>query len=291
MIERSSNQHGPRLDDEMDREVESLTRGAPVEARVDENRALEDAGDGEPVPESVLLEADDTRERSDLARHLRPSIFPADVDTLVQCAREEFADEVLIVALSGLPARTYATTNEVWVALGGSTEHRDTGGADEEAEAETPEAEAPQAGEDTEEPEPAATAAPAFHRFNFNFDWRYRIAALPFGITPGRAFVEVDERAPVPVLRAHFGLWSLETPLANIAGVERTGPYALPKTLGPAHISLRDRGLTFATTSAAGLCIEFREPVPAADPIGVLRHPALTVTVDDVEGLESALSR
>jgi hypothetical protein len=48
--------------------------------------------------------------------------------------------------------------------------------------------------------------------------------------------------------------------------------------------------LTFASNSSAGLCISFREPVPAAEPFGVLRHPALTVTVDDVEGLAAALT-
>ena len=55
-MERSSNIHGPRLDDALAHEVESLTRGAPVEARVEESRVMEDAGEGEPVPEAVIAE-------------------------------------------------------------------------------------------------------------------------------------------------------------------------------------------------------------------------------------------
>jgi hypothetical protein len=271
VTERGSNQHGPRLDDEMAHEVESLTHGAPVEARVDEYRSFEDPADDEPMPESLLLGDDETRARSDLARHLRPSIFPADVETLAQCARDEFAPDALVDALQSLPAGTYQTTNEVWLALGGAAEQR-TEPVDEQIS-------------EAEDHKPSNP----FHHFAFRFDWRYRVAALPFGVTPGRAWVEVDERADVPVLRVQYGWWHVETPLTNIAGVERSGPYALPKTLGPAHISLRDRGLTFASTSDAGLCIEFREPVPAADPFGVLRHPALTVTVDDIEGLAAAL--
>jgi hypothetical protein len=277
MTERGSNEHSPRLDEEMAREVASLTHGAPVEARIEDERMFEDAAEGEPMPESILSEDDEIRARSELARHLRPSIFPADVEALVQCAREEYADEALIASLTALPPGIYATSNEVWVALGGTVEER-----------EDPSIAAPE--RDAEATTPGMLPAPAFHRFGFRFDWRYRVAAMPFGVTPGRTFVEVDERSDVPVLRAQFGLWHLETPLTNVADYEPSGPYALPKTIGPAHISLRDRGLTFASNSSAGLCISFREPVPAAEPFGVLRHPALTVTVDDVEGLAAALT-
>jgi hypothetical protein len=265
------------LDEEMAREVASLTHGAPVEARIEDGRMFEDAAEGEPMPESVLGVGDEIRARSELARHLRPSIFPADVDALVQCAREEYADDALLASLTALPPGIYATSNEVWVALGGSVEERD------DPSIATPE-------DAAEVTTPGMLPPPAFHRFGFRFDWRYRVAALPFGVTPGRAFVEVDARSDIPMLRAQFGLWHLETPLANVADCEPSGPYALPKTIGPAHISMRDRGLTFASNSSAGLCISFREPVRAAEPFGVIRHPGLTVTVDDIEGLAAALT-
>ena len=48
-MERGSDKHGSRLDEEMERETESVTRGAPVEARVEEWREKEGPGEGEPV--------------------------------------------------------------------------------------------------------------------------------------------------------------------------------------------------------------------------------------------------
>ncbi len=124
-------------------------------------------------------------------------------------------------------------------------------------------------------------------RFEFSFDRLHRIAALPFGVTPGTAHVEVEAGQ----LRARFGLWRLATPLANVEGTEVTGPYVAFKTIGPAHLSLADRGLTFSTNSRRGLCIRFAEPVPGIEPTGRLRHPALTVTVADVDGLAATLDR
>jgi hypothetical protein len=37
------------------------------------------------------------------------------------------------------------------------------------------------------------------------------------------------------------------------------------------------------------VCLTFRDPVRGIDPIGLIRHPGLTVTVDDVDGLIEAL--
>ena len=91
-------------------------------------------------------------------------------------------------------------------------------------------------------------------------------------------------------LEARFGLWRVSTPLANISGVAITGPYAFWKTAGPARLAITDRGLTFATNGDLGVLISFRTPVRGLDPLGVLRHPELTVTVADVEGLVQLLN-
>jgi hypothetical protein len=122
--------------------------------------------------------------------------------------------------------------------------------------------------------------------FEFRFDPAYRIAALPFGVMPRTARVEVtaDE------LFAKFGPWRVRTPISNVSGCEHSGGYQRIKTMGPAHLSFTDRGLTFATNSERGLCIEFHEPVNGIDPTGRIRHPGLTVTVADVAGLQAALS-
>ena len=123
-------------------------------------------------------------------------------------------------------------------------------------------------------------------RIPFAFDTRYRIAARAFGVTPDNAYLELDDDRLV----ARFGPWLVDTPRSNIAGAGVTGPYSLLRTIGPAHLSLADKGLTFASNDRAGVCIEFREPVPGIDPLGTIRHPGLTVTVADPEALVSELT-
>lgn len=122
--------------------------------------------------------------------------------------------------------------------------------------------------------------------FAFDFDPAYQWAAWVFGVRPSTAQVTVSGER----LNARFGPWKLTTVLSNIHTTTRTGPYSFVKTAGPAHLSLADRGMTMATNGRAGLCIEFLEPVPGIDPTGRVRHPALTVTVADIAGLERALA-
>src|SRR5690606_26987976 len=111
----------------------------------------------------------------------------------------------------------------------------------------------------------------------------FRLAAMPFLVNPANAWVTVD--ASRGVLTARYGPWCVETSLDNIDHVDVTGPYTWIKTIGPPHVSLRDRGLTFASNRDLGVCIGFAEAVRGVDALGVVRHPALTVTVEDVVGL------
>jgi hypothetical protein len=122
--------------------------------------------------------------------------------------------------------------------------------------------------------------------FDFDFDPEYQAMALLFGVTPARTGVDVEDGRFV----ARYGFWRLETEVANVAGTEVSGPYRLLTTIGPAHLSLSDRGLTFASNRRRGLCIRFHEPVAGLEPTGRLRHPGLTVTVADVDGLARALA-
>lgn len=122
--------------------------------------------------------------------------------------------------------------------------------------------------------------------FPFRFAPVYRIAAVPFFIRPATTGVQLQDG----MLRARFGPWRLQTGLDNVAGTTLTGPYGLLRTVGPAHLSLADRGVTFATNRDRGVCITFRAPVRCLDPTGRLRHPALTVTVRDYNALIAALA-
>ena len=123
-------------------------------------------------------------------------------------------------------------------------------------------------------------------RFPFRFDPTYRRLARLFGVTPARAWVDLGEDE----LEARYGPWRLSTTTSNIAGAEITGPYSFLKTAGPARLAVSDRGLTFASNGDRGVCITFHSPVPGIDPFGRIRHPELTVTVLDLDGLIEALA-
>lgn len=122
--------------------------------------------------------------------------------------------------------------------------------------------------------------------FSFRFDPAYRRLARLFGVSPERAWVLVGEDE----LEARYGPWRVRTPLGNVAAAEATGPYAFFKTAGPARLAVTDRGLTFASNGDRGVLITFRSPVAGIDRRGRIRHPELTVTVDDVDGLIQTLA-
>jgi hypothetical protein len=125
MSERGSTTHSPRVDDALEHEVDSLTRGAPVEARSEEWRQMEAAAEGEPKPDAVVS-VDQVELRSTLAISLRPSAFPADRERLLQVAREEHAEDRVVEWLAALPAAAvFANVQSVWEALGGAHESRE----------------------------------------------------------------------------------------------------------------------------------------------------------------------
>lgn len=122
-------------------------------------------------------------------------------------------------------------------------------------------------------------------RFAFRFTPAYRLAARPFGITPERAWVQIEGEQ----LTANYGPWRLRTTRGNISRVTITGPYRFERTAGPARLGITDGGLTFASNGQEGVLLSFHKRVPAIDPLGLVRHPELTVTVADAHGLVDAL--
>jgi hypothetical protein len=123
-------------------------------------------------------------------------------------------------------------------------------------------------------------------RFDFAFAPTYRRLSWPLRVTPETAWVEVRDDE---FFEARFGPWRVRTPLTNVTDAEVTGPYAFWKTAGPARLAITDRGLTFATNGDRGVLIRFENPVRGLDPLGIVRHRELTVTVADVEGLADLL--
>jgi hypothetical protein len=49
IVERGSDKHSPRADEELQKETKSV-QGSPIEARAEEFREQEGPGEGEPVP-------------------------------------------------------------------------------------------------------------------------------------------------------------------------------------------------------------------------------------------------
>lgn len=132
---RGSDKHSPRLDENLVHDTYSLTHGSPSEARSDEGRLQEGAGDDDPTPDALLtgdrgrrhgdiLSHDEVEARSEMASYLRPSAWPADRATLVAVAREGNAPAGVIERLTDLPDGTFSHTEAVWEALGGRVEFR-----------------------------------------------------------------------------------------------------------------------------------------------------------------------
>jgi hypothetical protein len=133
-LERGSDKHSPRVDEQLDHDTRSLRQGAPVESRVEEHREQEGPGDDQPTPDARLtggrataasLDLDDAEARADIARFLTPSAFPADREALLADAEGNHAPATVVERLQALPAgRAYENVQDIWSALGGTVEHR-----------------------------------------------------------------------------------------------------------------------------------------------------------------------
>ena len=123
-------------------------------------------------------------------------------------------------------------------------------------------------------------------RFDFAFDAPFRLPLALLGVTPGNAYATLSAQR----LFARFGPWSCETPIDNVIEVCRTGPYRWYTAIGPRG-SFVDRGLTFGTTSAGGVCVLLREPVSGLTPLRGVRHPGLTLTVAEPDRFAAAIKK
>ncbi|QWF86044.1 hypothetical protein [Amycolatopsis sp. CA-230715] len=118
----------------------------------------------------------------------------------------------------------------------------------------------------------------------FVFDPRYQRLLAAFGVRPSTSVVH----ATTDGFHARFGPWCVTTPLRNIRDAAVAGPFSPLKALGP-RLSLVDRGLTFGSSTLLGVCVTFHEPVRGIDPLGLVKHPSLTVTAAEPQVLCRAL--
>jgi hypothetical protein len=122
------------------------------------------------------------------------------------------------------------------------------------------------------------------HHFRYAVDRRFLPLLLPLGFRSSKDGVTVTDAGHLLVT---FGLFGVRTRLDNVEGSHVTRDYRWWTAIG-ARRSFVDDGLTFGTNTKVGVCIHFREAVPSA--LRRKGHSALTVTVDDVEGLAEALT-
>ena len=134
-MERGSDKHGPRLDDEMGRETQPVER-AGVDPHGEEWRQPEPPADGESdvtrTPSRVDrggvapgLEPGEAENRTEMARHLEPSAFPTDKKGVLRSAAANNAPDGVLGMLARLPDdQRFDTMQDVWSALGGGAERR-----------------------------------------------------------------------------------------------------------------------------------------------------------------------
>lgn len=130
---RDSTKHGPVLDDVLKHETEPLRHGGDSRAeewrQSEEDRDKADRLTAPPPADSHAggtppgMDPADVRGRSELARWLQPSAFPADRERLLRSTRDTRAPDWAVEAIRGLPAdRRFENVQDVWQALGGGTE-------------------------------------------------------------------------------------------------------------------------------------------------------------------------
>ena len=120
-MERGSNKHGPRLDEQLDREVESVVRGT-AGGRAEEWREAEPSGEDQPAV-TLDPEGDEREQLSRLGRYINRSALPGDRAALRRSADENEAPDDILAQLDRLPAdREFRTVSEVWSALGHADE-------------------------------------------------------------------------------------------------------------------------------------------------------------------------
>ena len=128
-----STKHNPRLDEELEHEVQGMMKGARA-TRSEEWREVEPQAEGDPdvdrVPDGsytggtpVGTDPDAVAARAELARWLTRADFPSTGPELVAAARDHRAPDAVAAELARLPeGDTYERIGDVVRALGYPTE-------------------------------------------------------------------------------------------------------------------------------------------------------------------------
>jgi uncharacterized protein DUF2795 len=134
-VERGSDKHGFRLDDQMAGEVDGMMR-AGRSTHAEEWKDPEAAGEDQPevdrAPHETLeggvpagMTAGDVERRSEIAAVLGKEIYPATGAQLLERAETNEATDRVLADLRRLDAgATYVNIQDVWSSLGGGVEEQ-----------------------------------------------------------------------------------------------------------------------------------------------------------------------
>jgi Protein of unknown function (DUF2795) len=134
-MERGNSKHGPRVDEQMSREVSGTVQGT-AGGRVEEWHQPEPPGEDQPEPTAVPegetrggtpqgMTPDDVEQRSRLARFIGLSALPGDRAALRRSAEDNEAPGDVLAELDRLPGdKEFQNVAEVWAALGHSNEQQ-----------------------------------------------------------------------------------------------------------------------------------------------------------------------
>ena len=137
LMGRQNTKHSPRIDDQLKHEELGMFQGAGVDPRTREDLTPESPTEGEPqlgsqgrpdIPLPGPMSIEDVEARSELSQAIAPAPFPCDKAQLLAVARDSFATDNVITSLRDLPDEwEFANVEQVWEALGGSSEGTHTG--------------------------------------------------------------------------------------------------------------------------------------------------------------------
>jgi len=133
VTESRSTKHNPRVDEELEHEVQGMLKGEH-QTRAEEWREVEPSAEGDPDVDAdpsgtlvggtpVGMTADAVEARAELARWLDRADFPSTGPALVEAALDHRAPDAIVAELRRLPdGETYERVGDVVRALGYPTE-------------------------------------------------------------------------------------------------------------------------------------------------------------------------
>ena len=132
-VERGSDKHGPRQDEQLKHETEGLVRsghGTHAEEWKDPEPAGEDQPDADRAPDSTMpggtpdgMDAEDVEGRSEIASYLGKDSYPMVREQVINLAIDRQAPTRIVDLCRQLPSgREFHNVNEIWAAVGGHVE-------------------------------------------------------------------------------------------------------------------------------------------------------------------------